>query len=363
MIRYTTGNLLDAPAQALVNTVNTVGVMGKGIALMFKEQFPANSAEYEQACAAGDLEPGSIFVTERTDMYGPRWIINFSTKKHWRHPSKISWIRSGLQELRAFLIEQDVRSVAIPPLGAGNGGLAWADVRPEIESALAGLSADVLVFEPTATYQNVAKRAGIEKLTPARALVAEIVRQYSVLGLECTLLEVQKLAWFIDRAIRATSEQGALKLHFAAHRYGPYADDLRHLLNSLDGSYLACDKRINDAGPFDVVRFNDAKKDHLRAYFSTEEAKPFRPALEATAQLIDGFESPLGMELLATVDWLLHVEGFAATIDGVREGVSKWKGGAGSAARKERIFEDRLIELALGRLTGNPLLQRQATPA
>ncbi|SHM66801.1 O-acetyl-ADP-ribose deacetylase (regulator of RNase III), contains Macro domain [Sphingobium sp. YR657] len=350
MIRYTTGNLLEARADALVNTVNTVGVMGKGIALMFKEKFPENSKRYEAACANHELKPGAIFVTEGSDMFGPRWIVNFSTKKHWRHPSKMEWIRSGLMELRDFIRANNIRSIAIPPLGAGNGGLEWTSVRNEIERALGDLpDVDIIVFEPTSKYQNVAKRDGVEKLTPARALIAEIVRRYWVLGMECTLLEVQKLAWFLESATKKLADENPLKLNFAANRYGPYADDLRHLLNSLDGSYLACDKRINDAGPFDVIRFNDEKKEKVQAYFTTDEAKPYRSALEATAQLIDGFESPLGMELLATVDWLISVEGAKPSLESIRMGIKAWPGGSGSARRKEAIFDDRLINLALER--------------
>jgi len=351
MIRYTTGNLLDEPAEALVNTVNTVGVMGKGIALMFKEKFPENTKLYERACATDSVAPGSIFATKNSDMFGPRWILNFATKKHWRHPSKIEWIRSGLQELKDFIQSNDVKSIAIPPLGAGNGGLHWEDVRLEIDRALSDLpEIEIVVFEPTSKYQNVAKRAGVEKLTPARAMIAEIVRQYWVLGIECTLLEVQKLAWFFDNSVKKLAEENPLNLHFSANRYGPYADDLRHLLNSLDGSYLSCDKRINDAGPFDVIRFNDEKRDKLRAYFTTEEAKPYKSSVEETARLIDGFESPLGMELLATVDWLVSVEGVRPSLEAVKKGIQAWPGGADAARRKTAIFEDRLILLALDRL-------------
>lgn len=351
MIRYTTGNLLDEPAEALVNTVNTVGVMGKGIALMFKERFPENARLYERACADEQLTAGGIFATKSSDMYGPKWIINFATKQHWRHPSKIAWIRSGLRELCAFIVNEGIRSVAIPPLGAGNGGLEWPAVRREIENALSDLTdVEIIVYEPTSKYQNVAKRAGVEKLTPARALIAEMVRRYWVLGIECTILEVQKLAWFVERAVKQSTDSNPLQLHFAANRYGPYADDLRHMLNSLDGSYLSCDKRINDAGPFDVIRFNDEKKDKLQVYFSTDEAKPFRSTLEQASSLIDGFESPLGMELLATVDWLLHVEKVQPTLEDIKRGVASWGGGPDAARRKQAIFEDRLIELALDRL-------------
>src|SRR5690606_9379192 len=103
----------------------------------------------------------------------PRWIVNFPTKQHWRGNSRMEWITEGLQDLRRFLVENEVKSIAIPPLGAGNGGLDWADVRPQIETALAGLGTEITVFEPIRKYQNVAKRSGVEKLTPARALIAE----------------------------------------------------------------------------------------------------------------------------------------------------------------------------------------------
>jgi O-acetyl-ADP-ribose deacetylase (regulator of RNase III) len=352
-MRYTTGNLLDVPAEALVNTVNTVGVMGKGIALMFKEKFPENFKLYEDACKAGTVQAGHLMITEGSDMFGPRWIINFPTKKHWRHPSKLEWVESGVKELRQFIIDNNVKSIAIPPLGAGNGGLEWSDVRAIISRELSDIgTADIVVFEPTAKYQNVAKRAGVEKLTPARALIAEMVRRYWVLGLECTLLEVQKLAWFVEANITRLGLDDPLKLNFKANRFGPYADNLRHMLDALDGSYLQSDKRISDSTAFDVIRFNDAKRQQVEVYFTTPEARPFRSALQATTDLIEGFESPLGMELLATIDWLVRVEHVPATLEGVMAGVRNWPGGADAAKRKEAIFEPRLIEIALNRLTG-----------
>lgn len=248
MIKYTTGNLLESDAEAVVNTVNTVGVMGKGIALLFKETFPDNFKAYAIACKLGEVQVGRMFVTHRNNMYGPKWIINFPTKKHWRQPSKLEWIQSGLTDLKEVIRRNDIRSLALPPLGAGNGGLEWLAVRSIIEESLADLpNVDIIVYEPTPEYQNVAKRTGVERLTPARALIAEIVRRYWVLGIECTLLEVQKLAWFIDVCASDLKLDDPFHLHFEANRFGPYADGLRHLLNSLDGSYLHCNKRINDA--------------------------------------------------------------------------------------------------------------------
>lgn len=350
MLTYTQGNLLEVRAEALVNTVNTVGVMGKGIALMFKERFAENYRRYAAACKAGEVKTGRMFVTEVAELDGPRWIVNFPTKQHWRAPSKMAWIVDGLQDLRRFIVEKQVKSIAIPPLGAGNGGLEWNDVREQIEAALSDLDVDITVFEPTAKYQNVAKREGVEKLTPARALIAELVRRYWVLGMECSLLEIQKLAWFLERAIeRRNPDANPLKLQFVAHRYGPYANKLDHLLNNLDGSYLHCDKRISDADPLDVIWFDDGRRDYVQAYLRSE-AKNWSPALEEASALIDGFESPFGLELLATVDWLLARERVEPTVSAIREGLRRWNGGPEAAQRKERLFNDRALTIALERL-------------
>ncbi len=354
MITFTQGNLLEAPVEALVNTVNTVGVMGKGIALMFKERFGKNFALYAAACKAKQVQTGQMFVTEVNELCGPRWIINFPTKQHWRAKSRMEWIVEGLQDLRRFLVEQQVKSIAIPPLGAGNGGLEWAAVREQIEGALGDLNIEILVFEPAQKYQNVAKRTGVETLTPARALIAELVRRYWVLGMECSLLEIQKLAWFLERAVEQFSPgNNPLNLQFVAHKYGPYANRLSHLLNNLDGSYLHCDKRISDADPLDVIWFDDNRKNYVQTYLKTE-AKAYSQALEYTAALIDGFESPFGMELLATVDWLISKEGVEPTVQAVREGLKRWP--AGAAKRKTNLFDERAIGIALERLAHPPAL-------
>ena len=352
MIRYTQGNLLDADVEALVNTVNTVGVMGKGIALMFKETFPENFERYAAACKAGEVKVGHVFVTERHELLGPRWIINFPTKKHWRHPSRMEWITEGLRDLHRVILEKGIKSIAIPPLGSGNGGLDWQTVRQQIQGALSDLEGvEIIVYEPTSKYQNVAKKAGVKKLTPARALIAELVRRYWVLGIECTLLEIQKLAWFLERSIEKMSPDNPLDLRFEANKYGPYANRLDHLLNSLDGSYLHCDKRIADAGPLDIIWFDDDRKDHLQVYLKSDSVRPYVKALESTSKLIDGFESPLGMELLATVDWVLTNMNAAPNVAEVRHMLERWPGGASAAERKLRLLDERLIDLALKRLT------------
>jgi O-acetyl-ADP-ribose deacetylase (regulator of RNase III) len=351
MMTFRRGNLIEAPVEALVNTVNTVGVMGKGIALMFKEAFPENYRAYEEACKRKELRIGHMFVTENVALCGPRWLINFPTKKHWRQPSKLEWIIEGIKDLRRVIEEKEIHSVALPPLGCGNGDLDWSDVRTEIERGLGSLeSVEIVVFEPTAKYQNVAKPTGVSKLTPARALVAEMVRRYWVLGIECTYLEVQKLCWFLERTIHQLGIKDPLDLRFVADKYGPYSDRLRHLLNGLDGSYLHCDKRLSDAGPSDTIWFDEDRRSFLDLYLKQEEHRPLQKVLDKTAELIDGFESPLGMELLATVDWLIQREHCEATLGSIRRGLGRWPAGPAAAERKLKLFNDRLLKLALDRL-------------
>lgn len=351
MITYRQGNLLEADVEAVVNTVNTVGVMGRGIALMFKERYPENFKAYAAACKAGEVHTGRMFVTSTGELSGPKWIINFPTKDHWRHPSRLEWIEEGLRDLVRVVRQMNIRSLALPPLGCGNGGLNWRDVRPLIERAAAEIpDVEIIAFEPTAKYQNVAKREGVKRLTVARALIAEAVRRYWVLGIECTLLEVHKLAWFLDRSIRLRGLNNVLKLQFRADRYGPYSPGLNHLLNALDGSYLRSEKRISDCGPMDTIAFADSESDKVAQFLRSHEAKSYAVVLEDTDTLIDGFQSPLGMELLATVDWLLTKEACRPDLASLREGLARWPGGGDAAQRKLRLFDDRLLQLALHRL-------------
>ena len=251
---------------------------------------------------------------------------------------------------RAVPIE---RSIAIPPLGAGNGKLNWDDVKPHIEQSLADLeSVDVYVYEPTSQYHNVATRKGELKLTPARAMIAELVRQYWTLGVECSLLEVQKLAWFLERSIERHSElsNNPLDLRFEANIYGPYADRLRHVLEHLDGTYLKCEKRISDSDPLDLIWFDDAQKERLETYLKSSEMEPYNAALTETIKLIDGFETPFGLELLSTLDWLVHKEEVESNKAALMDGIRKWPAGAGAAARKSKIFHEKAVAIALNSL-------------
>ena len=187
MIKYTTGDLLKSDAEAIVNTVNCVGVMGRGIALQFKKAFPANFKAYKAACDRDEVQPGKMFIFQREDFYGPKYIINFPTKRHWKGKSRIEDIESGLTALADDLRNHNIKSIAVPPLGSGLGGLHWPDVRSRIETALGGLEdTQVFVYEPKGALEVVKSKA-VPKMTPGRAALVALMDRYPVSYTHLTL--------------------------------------------------------------------------------------------------------------------------------------------------------------------------------
>ena len=259
----------------------------------------------------------------------------------------------GVENLRQaceFIIKNHIRSIAVPPLGCGNGGLRWQQVRQLIEHSLGDIpNTEIVVYEPTSRYQNVAKKQGVKKLTASRAMISELIRRYAVLGIPCTILEIQKMAWFLERFILKNNLPNELDLRFEANRYGPYADRLKHLLNQLDGSYLECDKRLGDASPMDNIRFKESEVDQAALFLKTE-AKQYQEAFQSLLSFIDGFQSPLGMEALATVDWLISRENCEPNLVSIKNGISQWPKGEQSARRKLNIFSDDLLTNSIKRV-------------
>lgn len=350
MIILNSGNILESSAEAVVNTVNTHGVMGKGIALMFKDRYKQNYILYKQACESGSVEIGRMFVTYTGELSGPRLIVNFPTKKHWRDRSKLEWIKAGLEDLKLVIKNESITSIAVPPLGCGNGGLNWAEVRPVIEQALAEIEGlTVHLYEPTSRYYGISKTAGVEKLTIARALIAESVRRYWFLGNECSLLEIQKLAWFIERVAANRGLSDVLKLSFVADRYGPYSNRLQHVLEALDGTYLRSAKRIADSGPGDTIAFNYDRSSELQQFLNLPENRPYLDVLADVEIVTDGLQSALGLELLSTVDWLVQREKCELDSDSILAGLKVWTHEQGRQ-RKVRLFNRELIAVAIKQL-------------
>ncbi len=227
MINFVRGDITRSNSEAIVNTVNLRGVMGKGIALAFKIAFPENFKLYKAACLSGDIAIGKLFVTE-TGIDQPKYIINFPTKDHWRFPSKMEFIDSGLKDLKRIVAELGIKSISIPPLGAGNGKLEWSEVKQRILETFSTTDIEVNVFEPDSTMQSIIEQSNkprkIVRLTNTRALMLHVMSAYRILGNEINLLVVQKLAYFLQRF----GEN--LNLKFEKGFYGPYSDPLNHFL-------------------------------------------------------------------------------------------------------------------------------------
>ena len=300
MITFKRRDILAEDAEALVNTVNCVGFMGRGIALQFKQAFPENFKTYADACRRGEVEPGRMFVFETGRLTSPRVIINFPTKRHWRGKSRIGDIESGLKALVVEIRKRGIRSIAIPPLGAGLGGLDWGEVRPRIEQALRELpDVRAVVFEPQhiPTPSRTRKSKKVPTMTPGRAALVGLMDRYlaGFLDVSISLLEVHKLMYFMQ-------ESGEnLRLRYVAGPYGPYAENLRHVLQAIEGYYVSGYGVGGDA-PDKVLQLvpgavADAK--------DVLEAHPKSMArFDKVARLVEGFESPFGLELLATVHWI-----------------------------------------------------------
>jgi O-acetyl-ADP-ribose deacetylase (regulator of RNase III) len=332
-VEFVSGNLLAADVDALVNTVNTKGVMGKGVALQFKRAFPANYEAYRAACAAGEVQLGRMFVFDN-GLDRPRYIINFPTKHHWRSRSRLKDIETGLDDLRDVLAELPVESVAIPPLGCGLGGLDWSDVRPRIEAALADLPLRLLVFEPQGAPlpAEMADRRERPPMTAFPATLLWLLSRYLAPGETATPLEVQKLLYFLQEAGEP------LGLEFIKHRYGPYADAARHAVADLEGHYLT--GYGDGTGPSDV-RLLPGAIEEASAFLSDHPV--ILAAYERVRELIDGFETPYGLELLATTHWVAQYED-ADNPGTAAERVRAW------SPRKGHLFTDEHVEAAWRRL-------------
>lgn len=326
------GNLLEADAEAFVNTVNTVGVMGKGIALQFKKAYPRVYDAYKHACDAGEVELGRMHVVQTAQVSGPRLIINFPTKGHWRGKSKLPDIQAGLEDLVRVLKEWEVESVAIPPLGCGNGGLDWNVVRPRIEAALGELAdTRVLLFEPAGAPAPQEQRVATSrpKMTSSRAAFIAVFDAYRTdPAARITHLVAQKLAYLLQ------AKGEPLQLTFVKGRYGPYAEAINHVLQRMDGHFLhGYGDRTTEA---DIRVDPDAGEAAARFL---EDAPDTRSRLVDIQALLDGFESPWGLELLTTVHWATHYGG-TTTAEAAAECVANWN------PRKKRVFDTRHVATA-----------------
>ena len=350
MIHSTQGDILHDDSEAIVNTVNCVGVMGRGIALQFRNAYPENYKAYEKACQRKEVQPGRMFVHETGALTHPRFIINFPTKRHWRGMSLMEDIDSGLKALVDVLREKKIRSIAIPPLGSGLGGLDWAQVRPRIVAALEALDeVKVTIYEPAGApiAEKMVRNQATPKMTAGRAALVELMHHYlgALLDPFVTLLEVHKLMYFMQEAGEP------LKLRYTKAPYGPFAENLGHVLKAIEGHLVsgyadggdAPDKQLNLAprAVEDARRFLEGKAS-TRAHF------------DRVTQLVDGFESPFGLELLATVHWVAKHEA-PLSVDDLVARTHGWN-------ERKRQFTPRQIETAAVALEKHGWIALPKTP-
>ncbi len=352
MIEEGSGNLLTADVDALVNTVNTVGVMGKGIALQFKRAYPANFAAYRAACDRGEIRPGEMFVFDTAVRGRRRYVINFPTKRHWKSNSRLEDISAGLDDLVRVVREREITSIAIPALGCGNGGLDWEVVRPMIEEACARMpGVRAVVFSPSGAPPAAAMPNATPKppLTPLRALLIVAIGRYLDRARQQEVrsgiseLEIQKLVYFLQLF------GGQFSLRFARGHYGPYAEKLTHVLDRLEGHYLSGygdhSARVTELVPITPLDAGLAEADPVVAGRPEDVER-----LERLLALVDGFETPYGLELLATVHFAATQAPATSTTDVIGARVAAW------SLRKARLFTDHHVGIAAERLGEHGLL-------
>jgi O-acetyl-ADP-ribose deacetylase (regulator of RNase III) len=334
MIEYKKGNILAENVEAIVNTVNCVGIMGRGIALQFKNAFPDNFKAYAAACKRNEVQPGRMFIYETRLLTNPRYIVNFPTKRHWKGKSRMEDVDAGLVALAEEIRAHNILSIAIPPLGSGLGGLDWSSVRPRIEAALRGIdNIKVVVFEPSEVHadERANSSSNIPKMTSGRAALVSLMHRYltGLLDPFISLLEIHKLMYFLQVA------DEPLGLKYTKGLYGPYAENLRHVLKAVEGHLVSGYADGGDA-PGKQLELVPGALDDARTFLKGKVDTVSR--VNKVFELVEGFESPFGLELLSTVHWIVTHEQ-AGTLDDIVTKTYAWND-------HKRQFTKRQIALA-----------------
>lgn len=299
MIKYLNGNIFESNSQVIVNTVNTVGVMGKGLALQFKKNFPHNFKIYSQTCKGNKFNIGQLLIVEDSSLiYGEKIIINFPTKMDWKRPSEYSYIEQGLNELRKVIIANKYESIAIPPLGVGNGGLNWIKVRELIEKYLANLDCNVFIYEPNQEITETLEKEKV-KLTTARSMLLYVLYDLVREGEFVTEFACEKICYFLQRF----GAEDIFKLDYKPYFYGPYSGKVRHVLYYLNGSYIGGYSDKNKK-PFDELNLFFTEENKVAEFLDKDPLN--RDIAEKTMNFLSGFYGNFGLELLSTLDFIIN---------------------------------------------------------
>ena len=342
MIEYKNGDILREDVEAIVNTVNCVGIMGRGLALQFKNKFPQNLKEYQLACTNKEVQLGKMFVHQTGQLINPKYIINFPTKGHWKQNSKIEDISNGLDDLITIIEKYSIKSLAIPPLGSGLGGLDWKMVKKLIEEKLKNINCTVILFEPLEQKIEKSITKEIPKMTAGRAALIGLMDRYlqGLMDPFISLIEVHKLMYFMQES----GEE--LRLKYKKAQFGPYADNLRHVLNTIEGHFISGYEDGGDA-PTKQLKLIPKAVEDAKNYLTNK--KNTNENFVKVAKLVDGFETPFGLELLSTVHWIVKNEN-ASNLEEVISKIYNWN-------ERKKQFSSKQIQIALDTLVKNDLLK------
>ena len=338
MIEYKNGDILREDVEAIVNTVNCVGIMGRGLALQFKNKFPQNLKEYQLACTNKEVQLGKMFVHQTGQLINPKYIINFPTKGHWKQNSKIEDISNGLDDLITIIEKYSIKSIAIPPLGSGLGGLDWKMVKKLIEEKLKNINCTVMLFEPLEQKIEKSITKEIPKMTAGRAALIGLMDRYlqGLMDPFISLIEVHKLMYFMQES----GEE--LRLKYKKAQFGPYADNLRHVLNTIEGHFISGYEDGGDA-PTKQLKLIPKAVEDAKNYLTNK--KNTNENFVKVAKLVDGFETPFGLELLSTVHWVVKNEN-ASNLEEVISKIYNWN-------ERKKQFSEKQIKIALDVLIKN----------
>ena len=338
MIEYKNGDILREDVEAIVNTVNCVGIMGRGLALQFKNKFPQNFKEYQLACTNKEVQLGKMFVHQTGQLINPKYIINFPTKGHWKQNSKIEDISNGLDDLITIIEKYSIKSIAIPPLGSGLGGLDWKMVKKLIEEKLKNIKCTVILFEPLEQKIEKSITKEIPKMTAGRAALIGLMDRYlqGLMDPFISLIEVHKLMYFMQES----GEE--LRLKYKKAQFGPYADNLRHVLNTIEGHFISGYEDGGDA-PTKQLKLIPKAVEDAKNYLTNK--KNTNENFVKVAKLVDGFETPFGLELLSTVHWIVKNEN-ASNLEEVISKIYNWND-------RKKQFSEKQIKIALDVLIKN----------
>ena len=330
MITFVSGNILCSPAKCLINTVNCEGYMGKGIAYQFKLAYPQNNEAYLKCCRSGQLTPGKLFVFSENE----KVIINFPTKNHWREKSRISYVIDGMQEVVKYLQNhREIDSIAIPPLGCGNGGLLWHDVKDIILKAIIPVRSKVAVY----IYQpGDFNHARVVKKPPKARLSHLVLMQFKLTLKKWDKMRLQKTAYFFNYYA------GEEYFHFEKHLYGPYDHDIDILSREI--------KEMQSYYHVETGECLDLCRKQIISQKNERKERKFKEPIERAVKFVNAIDSDTDLELLASLCFLLE----SGPLSGEKliEKLHAWNG------RKAKLFDRDSIQKALQLLENENMISR-----